>query len=76
MKSILISEETHKKLINLKLNENEFLEASRLFRKRMDEKGLSLKDLLKAARKVRKENSNEHNWNKKGYRHKYLIYGK
>jgi len=61
MKSILISEETHKKLINLKLNENEFLEASRLFRKRMDEKGLSLKDLLKAARKVRKENSNEHN---------------
>ena len=61
MKSILISEETHKKLINPKLNENEFLGASRLFRKRMGEKGLSLKDLLKAARKVRKETPNEHN---------------
>ncbi len=39
--------------------QKKFVEASRLFRKRMDEKGISLKELLKTSRKIREEIADE-----------------
>ena len=73
MKSVVLSEETHKDLVELKLKEGigsadklvhklivehrkqRLEKASQMFRDAMKEKGLTLKDILKDAEKIRKE---------------------
>ncbi|HLD41936.1 MAG TPA: hypothetical protein VJB06_02785 [archaeon] len=73
MKTVALSEETHRDLVNLKLQakvsstdelvhrliiehrKQRLEKASQMFRDAMKEKGLTLKDILKDAEKVRKE---------------------
>ena len=91
MKTVAISEETHKDLVNLKLAERtgstdelihkliieyrkqKLEKASQMFRDAMKEKGLTLQDILKDTKKIRKEIYDEHFGS--GDRHKHPVHG-
>lgn len=59
MKKLVITGKKSQKIKLQNDKNNKFLEASKLFRKRMDERGISLKELLRTSKKVRDEVADE-----------------